>query len=45
MDEPCFYTLMHNDPKWSDKLLKLLQQMLQDVQSMSDHFGTFYIEA
>ena len=39
MGEPCFYTLMHNDPKWSDKLLELL------VQSMSDHFVTFDIEA
>ena len=30
---------MHNVPKLSDTL-KILQQMLQDFQSVSDHFGT-----
>ena len=30
--------LMHNDPKW----LKILQQILQDFSSVSDHFKTLY---
>ena len=35
--------LMYNVPKWSDTL-KILQQMLQDFQSVSDHFGTLCIK-
>ena len=34
-----FNPLTHNVPKWSDTLLKILQQMLQDLESVSDHFG------
>ena len=26
------------------QILKILQQMLQDYQSVSDHFGTLYIK-
>ena len=35
---------MHNVPKLSDTL-KILQQMLQDFQSVSDHFGTLCIKS
>ena len=31
--------LMHNVPKWSDTL-----KMLQDFESVSDHFGTLCIK-
>ena len=35
---------MHIVPKWSDILLKILQQMLQDFLSVSDQFGTLCIK-
>ena len=38
-----FNPLMHNVPKWSDTL-KILQQMLQDLYSVSDHFGKLCIK-
>ena len=34
---------MHNVLKWSDTL-KILQQVVQDFQSVSDHLGTLCIE-
>ena len=36
--------LMHNIPKWSDTLLKILQQMLQDLLSVSVHFETLCLK-
>ena len=39
-----FNRLIHNVPKWSDAHLKILQQMLQDFQSVSDHFETLCIK-
>ena len=38
-----FNPLMHNVPKWSDTL-KILQHLLQDIKSVSDHFGTLCIK-
>ena len=39
---------MHNVPKWSDTLVrrisKVLQNLLQDFWSVSDHFGTLCIK-
>ena len=35
---------MHNFPIWSDTPLKILQQILQDFWSVSDHFGTLCVE-
>ena len=35
---------MHIVPKWSDILLKILQQMLQDFLSVPDQFGTLCIK-
>ena len=34
---------MHNVLKWSDSL-KILQQVVQDFQSVSDHLGTLCTE-
>ena len=39
----CMNYLMHNAPKWPDTL-KILQQMLQNFQSVSDHFRTLCIK-
>ena len=39
-----FKPLMHNVPKWLDTTLKILEQMLQDFESVSDHFGTLCIK-
>ena len=38
-----FNPLMHNVRKWSDTS-KILQQMLEDFWSVSDHFGTLCIK-
>ena len=38
-----FNFLLHNIPKWSDTL-KILQQMMQDFYSVSDHFATLCIK-
>ena len=35
---------MHNALKWSDTLQKQMQHLLQDFQSISNHFGTLCIK-
>ena len=35
---------MHDVPKWSDTLKKILQHLLQNFWSVSDHFGTLRIK-
>ena len=41
------YRLMHNVPKWSNTISKSrskrLQQILQDFESVFDHFETLYV--
>ena len=39
----CFNHLMHNTLKWSDTLTKSCSKMLEDFESVSDHFGTLCI--
>ena len=37
--DPLMNSVMNSVPKYSDKLLKILKQMLQDFSSVSQHFA------